>query len=112
MTDEVARIASAPARINLLGEHCDHQGGTVLPVAVSLRTTVRYTPGAEWTFSSEGHEDDKDDDWTRYPQGVIELLTAEGHEIVPGRLEVSSNIANRQNDSGFIRVLMSVSFPF
>ncbi|MHC4493395.1 MAG: galactokinase family protein, partial [Planctomycetota bacterium] len=25
------RIASAPARINLLGEHVDHQGGTVLP---------------------------------------------------------------------------------
>ncbi len=88
-SEEVARIASAPARINLLGEHIDHCGGTVLPLAVSLRTTVRYTPGDVWDLVSEGHDDD---DWKRYPRAVIELLTEEGHDIVPGRIEISSNI--------------------
>jgi len=87
---EPARIASAPARVNLLGEHVDHQGGTVLPVAVGLRTTVRYTPGDAWEFESTDHP--PDGDWTRYLRAVIELLTEEGHEFRPGRLAVESTI--------------------
>jgi len=89
VTGEAVRIASTPARVNLLGEHVDHQGGTVLPVAVSLRTAVRYTPGGAWKFVSQAHEDS---DWERYPRGVIELLSEEGHDLEPGLLEIRGNI--------------------
>lgn len=36
--------AEAPGRVNLIGEHTDHSGGFVLPVAISQRTRVELTP--------------------------------------------------------------------
>ncbi|MHC4341500.1 MAG: galactokinase family protein [Planctomycetota bacterium] len=86
---ELTRIVSAPARVNLLGEQIDHQGGTVLPIAVHFRTTVAYEPRQEWTIESEGHE--AGGDWEQYVLAVIDQLAGEGHAPRPGRLSITSS---------------------
>jgi galactokinase len=76
--------------VNLLGEHVDHQGGTVLPIAINLRTQVRYTPQEEWSFSSAGHE--AGGEWMRYVQGVLDVLREEEIPLHPGQIAISSTV--------------------
>jgi galactokinase len=40
-------VASAPGRVNLIGEHTDYNGGDVLPIAIAQRTTVAIAPANE-----------------------------------------------------------------
>ena len=43
---EPRAAASAPGRVNLIGEHTDYNGGPVLPIAIAARTTAAVGPGA------------------------------------------------------------------
>lgn len=40
--------ARAPGRVNLIGDHTDHTGGLVLPMAIDLETTVELERGGHW----------------------------------------------------------------
>jgi galactokinase len=45
-----AVVASAPGRVNLLGEHTDYNDGYVLPTAIPQRTTVALRPNGGTDF--------------------------------------------------------------
>jgi galactokinase len=78
-------VASAPGRINLIGEHTDYNGGFVLPCAIDRRIAVAVGPGEGGLYSADFNETrepgKKDDSWADYPRGVAWAMGEEGHEI-------------------------------
>jgi galactokinase len=79
--------ARAPGRVNLIGDHTDHSGGLVLPMAIDLETTVTGERGGDAVVLRSDDEPgevvvplDVDDPsrvvppWGRYVAGVVAEL--------------------------------------
>jgi galactokinase len=88
--------ASAPGRVNLLGEHTDYNGGFVLPTAIAQRTTVALARrldrrvvvcsrslGEERSY--EIGQERKTGGWIDYVQGATAALACGGFQ--PGGFE-------------------------
>jgi len=87
-----ALVASAPGRVNLIGEHTDYNSGLCLPLALPQRTTVTLTPRDDLLLSLlsaqeddgwDGSVDDRPSGWAAYVAGVVAMLRSDGH-AVPG----------------------------
>jgi galactokinase len=94
--------ASAPGRVNLLGEHTDYNDGFVLPTAIPQRTTVQLglsKDGQHHFYSveldervsiSEGHHTPSG--FASYIFGCVRLLEREGYVVPPVNLHVTSSV--------------------
>jgi galactokinase len=83
--EEPALVASAPGRVNLIGEHTDYNGGFVLPCAIDCRIAVAVGAGEGGLYSADFDQtrqiDEKDSSWADYPRGVAWAMGEAGHEI-------------------------------
>ena len=98
--EEPELVASAPGRVNLIGEHTDYNGGFVLPCAIDRRVAVALgTGGRGWFDTSlysadfdETRQIDKDSSWADYPRGVAWAMGEAGHEIGTFRAAFAGNV--------------------
>ncbi len=85
-------LASAPGRINIIGEHTDYNNGYVLPAAIHLRTYFLATPRRDRTvriwaddfqqeemFDADAIVPSKEHRWANYIKGIFWVLNGEGH---------------------------------
>lgn len=100
---EAEASASAPGRVNLLGEHTDYNDGFVLPIAIPQRTVVQLARSRDSTsriFSAQIHREvsyalgmvDIPKGYAGYVVGCIRLLQEEGFSVSPVYLYIDSNV--------------------
>lgn len=101
------RIAFAPGRVNLIGEHTDYNDGFVLPLALSYGTAVAFSPRTDGRVVAVALDcDDErdtfaiDDDlapvaaghWSNHVRGVAAALRAQGKVVSGADLAIAGNV--------------------
>lgn len=95
--------ASAPGRVNLIGEHTDYNDGFVLPAPIPQRTRVELSPRADrWIVVSSEEVGERQQyelgrerrtgGWIDYVQGCTAAALSAGHQLGGADLHISSEV--------------------
>ena len=87
-------IASAPGRVNLIGEHTDYNDGFLFPMAIdfTVRVAISRRKDSHLRFYSVDYKDRKratlptlrfrkEDRWANYPKGIVAQFLERGQAL-------------------------------
>ena len=117
-------IARAPGRVNLIGDHTDHTGGLVLPMAIDRWTEIELERGVPWIelVSADDdepailHLDDPRDPstvrptWARYVAGVVDVVRPESGGV--GFVRTDIPIGAGLSSSAALEVALALALGF
>ena len=115
-------IFFSPGRVNLIGEHIDYNGGSVMPCAISLGTYLAVTKNTEKVLrfhclnfpeTAELHLQNSytksGKEWFNYPLGIVDQILSRGYSLsgldmlFDGNLPIGAGLSS----SASIEVLMA-----
>jgi galactokinase len=111
--------ASAPGRVNLIGEHTDYNGGFVLPTVIPQKTVVEIARRQDrlvrvWSdgFPGDGvvayelGTERRADRWLDYVQGMTWVLASAGHRLggIDARITSSVPLGSGLSSSAALEV--------
>ncbi len=122
---EGVRVFASPGRVNLIGEHIDYNGGSVLPAAITLDTTIVARVRDDNKIVMEATdlpdhvvleldkiESYKDLSWGNYQAGIAHELMIDGEQLVGCDMLFHDTIPHGGGLSSSAAIEVATAFAF